>query len=43
MYVFGPSLFNKQVATLEKLQYTADRLTTGEMIRTSGDKMYKKT
>ena len=39
--VFGPSLSNKQIATLEKLQYRAARLTTGAMIRTSGDKMYK--
>ena len=39
--VFGPSLSNKQIETLEKLQYRAARLTTGAMIRTSGDKMYK--
>ena len=39
--VFGPSLSNKQIETLEKLQYRAARLTTGAMIRTIGDKMYK--
>ena len=39
--VFGPSLSNKQIATLEKLLYRAARLTTGGMIRTSDDKMYK--
>ena len=38
---FDPSLYNKQIATLEKFQYRAARLTTGAMIRTSGDKMYK--
>ena len=42
MYFFGPSLPKKQVATLEKLQYTATRLTTGAMIRTSGEKCIKR-
>ena len=39
--VFGPSLSNKQIATLEKLQYRAARLITGAMSRSSGDKIYK--
>ena len=39
--VFGTSQSNKQIATLEKLQYRAARLTTGAMIRTSDDNIYK--
>ena len=39
--VFSPSLSNKQIATLEKLQYRAARLITGAMSRSSGDKIYK--
>ena len=39
--VFSPSLSNKQILLLDKLQYRAARLAIGARIRTNTDKLFK--